>query len=116
MKNREHEAPALLSLSLSQCRFAIYSCIIVRGRTRVRLHKCVSVRADVGVCLRLYEYVGVSRGLTVLVDEALYVSVCLDWPRGQMRVPGISRTDVKDLWLCFDVRVVCRRSSRVMNK
>lgn len=41
--------PALQSLSLSQCRFAIYSCIIARGRTRVRLHKCVC--ADVGVRL-----------------------------------------------------------------
>lgn len=74
MKNREHEALALLSLSLSQRRFAIYSCIIVRGRTRVRLHKCVSVRAD--VCL--YECVGVSMGLRVLVDVTLYTFVCLD--------------------------------------
>lgn len=47
------EQKALLSLPLSQCRFAIFNCITLRGRPRVHLHKCVSVRAEVGVCLRV---------------------------------------------------------------
>ncbi len=100
MENSEREAPALLSLSLSQCRFAIYSCIIVRGRTRVRLHKCVSVRADVGVCLRVCVCASVwvfSTGLSVLVDVALYAFCVSGWPKDRCGSPAFQEANVRDL-------------------
>ena len=71
----------------------------MRGRTRVRLHKCVSVRADVGVCLRVCVFVRArgrsSMGLSECAERGRgsYTLLCVSMASGQMWVPGISRSE-----------------------
>ncbi len=108
MENREYEAAALLSLSPSQCRFAIYSCITVRGWMRVRLHKCVSVRADVGVRLPVCVCTSVwvfSMGLPA--DTARYAFVWLDGRRTDVGARHFKNQMSKTLSSVSDARVSC---------
>lgn len=83
-----------------------YSCITVRGRTHVHLHKCVSLR---GGCVSVSVWVSsVSLRVQVGVATCLFLPCMCKWPKDRRGcLYGISRTECHGPLSLCSVYVCC---------